>query len=120
MRTEEQIAEKVKTHIQNRRDGFEATQDCVRNEICSARRREHLVLILRPLRAIAALVAICLGLYVIFAHKSNELPLCPHSAKIVPHEKSSPYIADKESDIFNIDQTDRVCYCAPRYSGSLR
>ena len=56
MKTEEQIQAEFKEHVRNRRDGFEAAQERIRNEICAARRRKRLVLIPRPLRAAAALL----------------------------------------------------------------
>ena len=120
MKTEEQITTEFKEHVHNRRDGFEATQERIRNEICAARRRERLVFIPRPLRAAAALLILGLGVWFALSLKSSDLPLCPHSAKVEQPEELSPYIADEESDIFHPERTDRLCYCAPRYSGSLR
>ncbi len=120
MKTEEQITTEFKEHVHNRRDGFESTQERVRTEICAARRRERFVLIPRPLRAAAALLIIGLGITFALSHKSNDLPLCPHSAKVEQPAEVSPYIADEESEIFHPERHDRLCYCAPRYSGSLR
>jgi len=120
MKTEEQIQTEFKERVQNRRDGFEATQERVRDEICAARRRERLVLIPLPLRAAAALLILGLGIPFALSLKSNALPLCPHSANVNPPEELSPYIADEECDIFHPERYDRLCYCAPRYSGSLR
>jgi len=120
MKTEEQITTEFKEHVRNRRNGFEATQERVRNEICAARRRERLVLIPRPLRAAAALLIIGLGITFALSLKNNDLPICPHSAKVEIPKELSPYIADEESDIFHPERYDRLCYCAPRYSGSLR
>ena len=120
MKTEEQITTEFKEHVRKSRDGFEATQECIRNEICAARRRERLVFIPRPLRAAAALFIIGLGVYFARPLKNNDLPICPHSAKVKPPAEVSPYIADEESDIFHPERYDRICYCAPRYSGSLR
>ncbi len=120
MKTEEQIAKKLKEHIHNQRAGLEATQERIHNEICAARRRERLVLIPRPLRAAAALLMIGLGFYFALSHKKNDLPICPHSAKAEQTQKNSPYIANEESEIFHLDRIDRICHCAPRYSGSLR
>jgi len=120
MKTEEQIQAEFKERVHNRRDGFEATRKRVRKEICAARRRERLVLISRPLRAAAALLILGLGFYFALSLKNSNLPLCPHSAKIEKPEELSPHIADEESDIFHPERYDRLCYCAPRYSGSLR
>lgn len=119
MKTEEQTQAEFKERVQNRRDGFEATQERIRNEICAAR-RQRFVLIPRPLRAAAALLIIGLGVWFALSLKTSDLPLCPHSAKAEPPKETSPYVADEESEIFNADLYDRVCYCAPRYSGSLR
>jgi len=120
MKTEEQITTEFKEHIRNRHDGFETAQQRVCNEIGAARRRERFVLLPRPLRAAAALLILGLGIYFALSLKNNDLPLCPHSAKVEPPTEVSPYVADEESEIFNPDLYDRVCYCAPRYSGSLR
>jgi len=120
MKTEEQIQAEFKEHVRNRRDGFEAAQERIRNEICAARRRKRLVLIPRPLRAAAALLILGLGIAFALSLRNNDLPLCPHSANVEPPAEASPYIADEESDIFHPERTDRLCYCTPRYSGSLR
>ena len=122
MKTEEQIQAEFKERIRNRSDGLEAAQARVRRQIQAEQRRERFVLISipRPLRAAAALFIIGLGVYFALSLKTRDLPLCPHSAKANPPADVSPYIADEESDIFHPERYDRLCYCAPRYSGSLR
>jgi len=124
MKTEEQITTEFKKRVRNRRNGFEAAQKRVRNEICAERRRERFVLISipRPLRAAAALLILGTGTFFAWQlmHRRSEPLLCPHSAKAEPPTEKSPYIANEESEIFNPELYDRICYCAPRYSGSLR
>ncbi len=117
MKTEEQISTEFKDRVHSRRDGFEAAQERVRAEIRAEQRRSRFVLVSPPLRAAAALLVLGLGITFALSLKSNDLPLCPHSAAV---EKPSPYIADEDSNIFHPERYDRLCYCAPRYSGSLR
>lgn len=119
MKTEEQIQAELKKRIQSRRDGFDATQERVFAEIRAERRRNRFALILRPLRAAAALLIIGLGVYFALSLHHTELQICPHSAN-AEKPAVSPYIADDENDLFHPERYDRICYCTPRYSGSLR
>ncbi len=106
MKTEEQIKTEIKENIRNRRDGFETVQERVFSESRAEQRRQRFVLIPRPLRAAAALLIIGLGVWFALSLRDNDLPLCPHSAKVEPPKETSPYVADEESKIFNADLYD--------------
>jgi hypothetical protein len=124
MTTDKKIQSELKDRIRNRRDGFEPAQERVLAEIRAERRREQFTLlsIPRPVRAAAALAAVGLGSLLIWnaLHSEYKRPLCPHSAKVAPTEVPTDYIATEDNDIFHPERYNRICYCAPRYSGSLR
>lgn len=118
MKTTEQ---RLKESVDSRVDGLAEVRARLHREIAAERKRERFILISipRPVRAAAALVAVGLGTFFLYqtTHKNCELPICPHSANV---GKPSPYIANEESILFHPERYDRICYCSPRYSGSLR
>ncbi len=122
MKTTEQ---RIKESVDGRADGLAEVRARLHREIAAERRRERFILISipRPVRAAAALVVVGLGTFFIWQmiHKSCELPLCPHAAKV---EGVQRFIASgkavPEDFVLNPERYDRICHCSPRYSGSLR
>lgn len=119
------IEQILKEAVDSRTDGLAKVRARLHREIAAERRREQFILlsIPRPVRAAAALVAVGLGTFFIWhlTHKTCALPLCPHAVAAEPATGKNPYIAGQGADFLeHPERYDRICYCRPRYSGSLR
>jgi hypothetical protein len=119
------IEQRLTESVDSQNNGLADARARLHNEIAEERRRERFVLftITRPLRAAAASAVIGLGTLLLWqtTHKNCALPLCPHSAKV---EGAERFIASgkatPEDFVLNPERYHRICYCSPRYSGSLR
>ncbi len=117
MKNSRQIEEAFRTRVRSRRDGFEAVHMRVQAEIHAAQKRSFFTCIPIPLRAAAALLILSAGIVTgwMVLSTNRNLPLCPHAANAeAPPAEPAVITAIRELN------KNRVCYCSPRYSGSLR
>jgi len=117
MKNSKQVEEEFRTRVRSRHDGFEAVHMRVQSEIHAAQRRNVFTCIPIPLRAAAALLMLSAGIVTAWMvlSRNRNLPLCPHAANVeAPPAEPAVITAIRQLN------KNRVCYCSPRYSGSLR